>query len=45
MLLTQIEDLMEAAVERWDAYSVYDVLVERWLEREERKGQAKHSKE
>jgi uncharacterized protein YjbI with pentapeptide repeats len=34
MLLGQIEDLMSANVERWDAYSIYDVLVDRWLNRE-----------
>ena len=37
MLLAHIESLMEASVEAWDEYSVYDELVRRWLQRESRK--------
>src|SRR4029453_15616465 len=37
MLLTHIESLMEAPVQSWDEYSVYDELVGRWLQRESRK--------
>ena len=37
MLLAHIADLMEASVESWDEYSVYDELVRHWLQREARK--------
>ncbi len=37
MLLSYIRDLMEADVERWTSYQIYQALVSNWLLREQRK--------
>jgi formylglycine-generating enzyme required for sulfatase activity len=37
LLLAHIRDILDAGEKDWDAYSLYQALVDRWLDREERK--------
>jgi len=37
LLLAHIRDILDAAEREWNAYSLYQALVDRWLDREERK--------
>ncbi len=37
LLLAHIDDIVEAGARDWNAYSLYQALVDRWLDREERK--------
>ena len=37
LLLAHIRDILDAGERDWNVYSLYQALVDRWLDREERK--------
>lgn len=37
LLLAHIEDIMDGDQQKWNVYTLYETLVDRWLDREERK--------
>ncbi|MCI5141877.1 MAG: hypothetical protein D3909_09170, partial [Candidatus Electrothrix sp. ATG1] len=44
MLLQHIDELLDAGCGEWNAYTVYGVLIGKWLDREVRKLQKQHKR-